>query len=129
MAKKKEIKEKIITKIFVEKYDIPHFQDKEGISFIVSIDLYDMDHLTFNLNLDEIQDLEKRFFSKLLRIFGEKQKSIVEEKWKNFLHKVEEDLEYTAENLRDKVRKALKTVKVETIDFMLNYSKDKGKDK
>jgi uncharacterized protein YfdQ (DUF2303 family) len=129
MAKKKEIKEKIITKVFVEKYDIPHFQDKEGISFIVSIDLYDMDHLTFNLNLDEIQDLEKRFFSKLLRIFGEKQKSIVEEKWKNFLHKVEEDLEYTAENLRDKVRKALKTVKVETIDFMLNYSKDKGKDK
>jgi SpoVK/Ycf46/Vps4 family AAA+-type ATPase len=129
MAKKKEIKEKIITKIFVEKYDIPHFQDKEEISFIVSIDLYDMDHLTFNLNLDEIQDLEKRFFSKLLRIFGEKQKSIVEEKWKNFLHKVEEDLEYTAENLRDKVRKALKTVKVETIDFMLNYSKDKGKDK
>jgi len=129
MAKKKEIKEKIITKVFVEKYDIPHFQDKEGISFIVSIDLYDMDHLTFNLNLDEIQDLEKRFFSKLLRIFGEKQKSIVEDKWKNFLHKVEEDLEYTAENLRDKVRKALKTVKVETIDFMLNYSKDKGKDK
>jgi|SaaInlStandDraft_4_1057021.scaffolds.fasta_scaffold51334_1 hypothetical protein len=129
MAKKKEIKEKIITKVFVEKYDIPHFQDKEGISFIVSIDLYDMDHLTFNLNLDEIQDLEKRFFSKLLRIFGEKQKSIVEEKWKNFLHKVDEDLEYTAENLRDKVRKALKTVKVETIDFMLNYSKDKGKDK